>query len=72
MTDFKSIEKQGKRVKELAKKIKEKSISLEELDEFSSLLSELTDKVAVLKYFYAKNDFNISETETPVKKTSCR
>jgi len=66
MTDLKSIEKQGKRVKELAKKIKEKSISLEELNEFSSVLADLNDKVAVLKYFYAKNDFQIKTTDLPV------
>lgn len=65
MSELKSIEKQGKRVKEISKKIKEKSFSLEELNELSLLLNNMTEKVAVLKYFLAKNDFDSNTVELP-------
>ncbi len=63
MSDSKSIDKQGKRVKELTKKIKEGKISLEELNELSTTLNELSDKVAVLKYMTAKNDFEVPDLD---------
>lgn len=63
MSDLKSFEKQGKKIKELAKRIAEKKISLEELNELSELLHEMNDKVAVLKYFLAKNDFDMKSVE---------
>lgn len=63
MSDSKSIEKQGKRVKELAKRVKEGKINLQELNELSSTLQELSDKVAVLKYLMAKNDFSSADID---------
>lgn len=63
MSDSNSIEKQGKRVKELAKKVKEGKISLQELNKLSSTLKELSDKVAILKYLMAKNDFDSVDIE---------
>ena len=69
MADSKSIEKQGKRVKELAKKIQEKDYSLQDLHEFTELLNSMNEKVAVLKYLTAKNDFlptELKETKADI------
>lgn len=63
MSDSKSIDKQGKRVKELTKKIKEKTYTLEEVHELSELLYDMGEKVAVMKYLMAKNDFHPVEAE---------